>query len=221
MAICLRATPVCLIVYHKFGAMKRGGAWRTWRIWTIHVRITFRRVLPIPKSAVGYNQNHSAIVTRLGEKRAHHKWNTNNQLASVHNKYEERANGHHNGGTRPKELKYEGIDASWEENIVSDDSMIGPLHAGSRTRDHPLHLCLPRIQLSSNSTFFPRKEYNEFDLHPKCQPLITRRNRARWTYSTNELIQHQYSLITCNQQALLDPDTPLRDEAEEGQSIGP
>ena len=30
-ATCLGATPVCLIVYHKFGAMRRG-AWRTRRI---------------------------------------------------------------------------------------------------------------------------------------------------------------------------------------------
>ena len=43
----------------------------------------------------------------------------------MHNKNEERANGHHNGGTRPKEVKHDGIDASWEENIVSDDSIIG------------------------------------------------------------------------------------------------
>ena len=123
-----------------------------------------------------------------------------------------------NRGTRPKEVKHDGVDASWEENIVSNDSMISQLHARSRTRDHPLHLSLPRTQRSPNSTFFPRKELDEFDLHPTCQSSIARRNRLKWTYITNELIQHPYSLITCNQQALLDPDTPLRDEAEEGPS---
>ena len=123
-----------------------------------------------------------------------------------------------NRGTRPKEVKHDGVDASWEENIVSDDSMIRPLYARSRTLDHPLHLRLPRIQSSPNSTFFPRKTYNEFDLHPTCQSSMTRRNTLRRTYITNELSQHPYSLITCNQQALLDPDTPLRDEAEEGPS---
>ena len=167
--------------------------------------MTFSGVISIPKTTTKANQR----SYRIGEKeRAHHKWNANNQIASLHNKNDERDDGYQN----------DVINASWEENIVSDD--IGSLYARSRTFDHPLHLSLSRIHLSHNSTFFLRKECNEFDLQPTRQPLITRRNRVRRTYITNELIQHPHSLITCNQQALLDPDNPLRDEAEEGPSIG-
>ena len=164
--------------------------------------MTFSGVLSIPKTTTKANQR----SYRISEKeRAHHKWDTDNEIASLHNKNDERDDGYQN----------DGIDASSEENIVSDDSMMGPLHARSRTLDHPLHLSLLRIQRSPDSTFFPRKEFYEFDLHPTRQPWITRRNRVRWTYSTNELNQQPHSLIPGSQYALLDPATPLRDEGVE------
>ena len=93
--------------------------------------------------------------------------------------------------------------------------MIRPLYAKSRTVDNSLHLSLDRVQRSPNPTSSPRKELHEFDLHPTRQPLIIRRNGARWTCSTNELIRHPQSLIPCSQHALLDPDTPLRGDAVE------
>ena len=118
--------------------------------------MTFSGALSISKTTTKANQR----SYRIGEKeRAHLFWDTNNQIASLHNKHEERGNEY-------QKVKYDGIDASWEEELVSDDSTICPLHTKSRTLDHSLHLSLPRIQRSPDSTFFPRKELDEFDLHP-------------------------------------------------------
>ena len=79
----------------------------------------------MPKSAIDYNQKTNQRSCRIDEKRvAHRKRNTNRQLASLHNKHEERDNGDQNGGTRPKEVKHDGIDPSWGEDRTSSAMIV-------------------------------------------------------------------------------------------------
>ena len=123
-----------------------------------YLGMSFSGVLSIPKTTTKANQR----SYRKGEKeRAHHKWDTNNQIASLHNKNDERDDGYQN----------DGIDASWEETILSDDSMIGHFMLEAA----PVIIHFISASPASNTLPIQRSSHAKNIMNLTCTPHVSHR----------------------------------------------